>query len=79
MDSFYDEDGKVICQVCKKSFHFITPRHLNLHNMTSNEYKEKYNAPVFRKISMLRDKREDEKLSLRRKNQLKRYNQLKLY
>lgn len=49
MDSFYDEDGKVICQVCKKSFHFITPRHLNLHNMTSNEYKEKYNAPVFRK------------------------------
>lgn len=49
MNNFYDEDGKVICQVCQKSFHFITPRHLNLHNITSDEYKEKYNTPLFRK------------------------------
>ena len=49
MNNFYDEDGKVICQVCQKSFHFITPRHLNLHGITSDEYKEKYNAPLFKK------------------------------
>lgn len=49
MESFYDEEGKVICQICKKSFHFITPRHLNTHGISSDEYKEKYNAPLFRK------------------------------
>lgn len=48
-DNFYDENGKVICQICQKSFHFITTRHLNLHNITLDEYKEKYNAPIFRK------------------------------
>ncbi len=49
-ENFYTEDGKIICQICKKSFHFITPRHLSLHgDITLDEYKEKYSAPIFRK------------------------------
>jgi len=44
----YDEQGRVICQECKKSFKFITAQHLNkMHGMTTLEYKEKYPGYVF--------------------------------
>ena len=39
----YDEQGKIICQVCGKSFSIISPSHLQRkHNMTFEEYKNKY-------------------------------------
>lgn len=46
----YNESGLVICQVCKKSFHFITANHLNKHNMTVKEYRKQYpKSPLFKK------------------------------
>jgi len=39
----YDEQGKIICQVCGKSFSIISPSHLQRkHNITLKEYKNKY-------------------------------------
>jgi len=29
----FDDKGKVICQVCGKSYQVISPRHLNLHKI----------------------------------------------
>jgi len=50
-DNFYDEEGKVICQICKEAFTVITATHLKKrHNMSVNEYKEKYNSPVTSKF-----------------------------
>lgn len=39
----FDEDGKVICQVCGKSFMVISPRHLSSkHNIKFGEYKLRF-------------------------------------
>ncbi len=46
MSEFYNENGKVICQECKKPFSIISPTHLkNSHNLTIEEYRKKYNDP----------------------------------
>jgi uncharacterized Zn finger protein (UPF0148 family) len=47
----YDNDGLVICQVCGKSFHFITSNHLiKSHKITTKEYREKYqDVPMAKK------------------------------
>lgn len=37
-----DDDGKVKCEVCGKRFGFISPRHLDKHNLTTQEYKNLY-------------------------------------
>lgn len=64
MNSYYDENGLVICQECNKPFHFITARHLfKWHKMTSAEYKDKYpNIPMakinFNKKPRVRNKKE---------------------
>jgi len=42
-----DDNGKVICQLCGKSFLVISPKHLINHNVTHAEYKMRFsNAPL---------------------------------
>ena len=47
---FMSDDGRIYCQECGKTFKSITQSHLKLHNMTTEQYKRKYN------VSMLPDK-----------------------
>ena len=43
----FDEKGKVVCQICGKSFLVISPRHLGLHNIKYADYTKRYpNAPL---------------------------------
>jgi len=43
----FDDKGKVICQICGKSFQVISPRHLNLHKIEYADYRKRYpNAPL---------------------------------
>ena len=43
----FSEDGKVVCQICGKSFLVISPRHLGTHNITYSEYKLRFpDAPL---------------------------------
>jgi len=37
-----DENGKVICQICGKSFFVISPRHLNKHSINTEQYKLRF-------------------------------------
>ena len=44
---FFDDNGKVNCQECGKSYLVISPRHLTSHKMKYARYKEKYpEAPL---------------------------------
>jgi len=44
---FFNEEGKVVCQMCGKAFLIISPRHLGTHNITHSEYKLRFpNAPL---------------------------------
>lgn len=44
---FFNEEEKVICQLCGKPFLVISPRHLGTHNITHSEYKLRFpNAPL---------------------------------
>lgn len=47
----YDDDGLVICKLCGKSYHFITPNHLKKqHETTTKEYREKFpDVPMAKK------------------------------
>lgn len=39
----YDEQGKIICQICGKSFSIISPTHLrNKHKITISEYQKRF-------------------------------------
>lgn len=39
----YDEQGKIICQICGKSFSIISPTHLrNKHKITIQEYQKRF-------------------------------------
>lgn len=38
----FDKDGKIVCQFCGKSLNIISPTHLRKHELTLNQYKEKY-------------------------------------
>jgi len=43
----YTEKGLVVCKYCLKPFKHITPTHLRTHNMTVDDYKEKFpGAPM---------------------------------
>ena len=43
----FDPKGKVICQVCGKSFMILTPSHLKTHNLKYSEYSQKFpDAPI---------------------------------
>jgi very-short-patch-repair endonuclease len=43
----FDDNGKVICQMCGKSFLVISPKHLVNHKVTYSEYKLRFsNAPL---------------------------------
>lgn len=43
----FDEDGKVVCQICGKSFQVISPRHLALHKIQYADYTKRYpSAPL---------------------------------
>jgi len=45
--AFDEETGKVVCQICGKSFLVISPRHLGKHNITYAQYTERYpDAPL---------------------------------
>jgi hypothetical protein len=44
---YYTEDGLVICQYCLKPFKMITKAHLDFHNMSMADYKNRFpNAPL---------------------------------
>lgn len=44
---FFDENGKIICQVCGKSYLVISPRHLGTHDIKYPEYKLRFpDAPL---------------------------------
>lgn len=43
----FNEQGKVICQICGKPYLVISPRHLGTHNIKYNEYKLRFpDAPL---------------------------------
>ena len=43
----FDSKGKVVCQICGKSFLVISPLHLKKHNISFGDYVKRYpNAPV---------------------------------
>jgi len=43
----FNEQGKVVCQICGKSYLVISPRHLGTHNIKYDEYKLRFpNAPL---------------------------------
>lgn len=43
----FDKKGKVVCQICGKSFLVISPRHLDKHNIKYADYTKRYpNAPL---------------------------------
>ena len=44
---FFDEKGKVVCQICGKSFLVISPRHLGKHNIIYADYTKRFpDAPL---------------------------------
>jgi very-short-patch-repair endonuclease len=44
---FFNEEGKVICQVCGKPYLVISPRHLGTHEIKYDEYKLRFpDAPL---------------------------------
>ena len=44
---FFNEEGKVICQICGKPFFVVSPRHIHLHNISYSEYKLRFpDAPL---------------------------------
>lgn len=53
----YDEKGKVICQICGKSYLVISPRHLQKHNVKHADYVKRFpNAPLSNKEFIARGK-----------------------
>ena len=43
----FNEQGKVLCQICGKPYLVISPRHLGTHNIKYNEYKLRFpDAPL---------------------------------
>jgi hypothetical protein len=43
----HDDKGKVVCQICGKSFQVISPRHLALHKIQYSDYTKRYpSAPL---------------------------------
>lgn len=38
----YDNEGRVICHECGRSYHKLTTHILTMHKMTASEYKEKF-------------------------------------
>lgn len=44
---FFDKNGKLICQICGKSFLVISPRHLGKHNIKYHDYTKRFpQAPL---------------------------------
>lgn len=54
----YDEDGKVICQICGESFNVISPSHLGRkHDVTMEQYRQRFSdAPLNTEKFKLRQK-----------------------
>jgi very-short-patch-repair endonuclease len=53
----FDEKGKLICQICGKSFLTLSPKHLEKHNITFDDYRKRYpNAPITSKEFNARSK-----------------------
>ena len=47
---FFDEKGKVICQVCGKAYLVISPPHLKTHNLIYSDYTTRFpDAPLSNK------------------------------
>jgi uncharacterized Zn finger protein (UPF0148 family) len=54
---FFDEKGKVICQVCGKSYLVISPPHLKTHNLIYSDYTKRFpQAPLSNKEFVARGK-----------------------
>jgi len=53
----FDEKGKVVCQICGKSFLVISPRHLGKHNIVYADYTKRFpKAPLSTKEFVARGK-----------------------
>jgi len=59
--NYYDNNGLIICQICEKSYHFITSNHLRKqHDISTKEYREMYpEVPMAKKdyYKTLKDKK----------------------
>ncbi|MCK5608391.1 hypothetical protein KAR91_41295 [Candidatus Pacearchaeota archaeon] len=43
----FDDEGKVVCQICGKSYQVISPRHLAIHKLLYADYTKRYpDAPL---------------------------------
>jgi len=57
---YYNDQGKVLCQVCMKPFQVISATHLKKHGMNIDKYKETYpDAPLSSKSFMAKNKYKD--------------------
>jgi len=45
--STHDEDGKVICQICGKSYKVVSVTHLKSHGITMKQYRMRYPTAAF--------------------------------
>jgi len=53
----FDESGKIICQICGKSYLVVNPRHLKGHGVTFKEYQDRFpDAPLSSKEFIARGK-----------------------
>lgn len=60
---YFNDQGKVLCQVCMKPFQVISATHLKKHEMTIETYKNTYpEAPVSSKMFMAKNKYRDSTL-----------------
>ncbi len=46
----YDDQGKVICHKCGRSFNKLITHVIQKHNMTSREYKKKYGLDMIKGV-----------------------------
>ena len=48
---WYDQNGKIICHICGKSFNKLSSHIVQVHNINSNEYKEMFELKRGQKLT----------------------------
>ncbi len=69
---FFNDQGKVLCQVCMKPFHVIAATHLKKHDMTIETYRNTYpDAPLASKMFSAKAKYKESELFGKQEDKLK--------